>query len=240
MTTQGAKSMRYGTAVEAARHQGDAKLQGQGPVRVSTAATSVAKRAMDIVLALAAIIFAFPLLIALALLVKLTDGGPILYGHRRAGRGGKEFVCYKLRTMRTDAAQRLADLLARDPVAAAEWAQYRKLRHDPRVTPLGRLLRRSSLDELPQLLNILAGDMSVIGPRPITAEETQFYGDDSVFYSAVRPGVLGLWQVNGRNLLSYDERIDFDVQYVSQWSMWLDIKILFLAVPVVLFGKGAY
>lgn len=241
MTTQGAKSMRYGSAVEADRRQADDKLpQGQGPVGTTVGTTSAAKRFIDFVLASAVLIFALPLMALIALIIKMSDGGPVLYGHRRAGRDGKEFVCLKLRTMRVDAAERLADLLERDPLAAAEWAQFRKLRNDPRVTPIGRLLRKSSLDELPQLFNILAGDMSVIGPRPVTVEETKFYGDDSIYYSAVRPGVLGLWQVKGRNELSYEQRIDYDVEYVRDWSLWMDFKILFLAIPVVLFGKGAY
>jgi lipopolysaccharide/colanic/teichoic acid biosynthesis glycosyltransferase len=122
--------------------------------------------------------------------------------------------------------------LANDPKAAAEWAQFQKLKHDPRVTLLGRLLRKSSLDELPQLLNIVRGEMSVIGPRPVTSAEVHRYGVDYPYYVAVRPGVLGLWQVSGRNRLTYPERIALDVKYVRTWSIWADVVILFRAIPV--------
>ncbi|HOY79542.1 MAG TPA: sugar transferase, partial [Hyphomonadaceae bacterium] len=139
-----------------------------------------------------------------------------------------------------DAQERLEELLAKDPEAAAEWAQFQKLRKDPRVTAIGRFLRKSSLDELPQLLNIIRGEMSVIGPRPVTSGEIHRYGPSYPFYTAVRPGVLGLWQVKGRNKLTYPQRVAYDVQYVKTWSIWQDLKILFMAVPVVLFGLGAY
>jgi lipopolysaccharide/colanic/teichoic acid biosynthesis glycosyltransferase len=142
--------------------------------------------------------------------------------------------------MRTDASARLEQLLASDPKAAAEWAEFQKLRNDPRITVLGRLLRKSSLDELPQLLNIVRGEMSVVGPRPVTSAEIHRYGGEYAYYTAVRPGVLGLWQVSGRNKLTYPERIKLDVKYVKDWSIWLDFEILLRAIPVVLFGRGAY
>ena len=142
--------------------------------------------------------------------------------------------------MRVDAEARLAELLEKNPRAAAEWARFQKLRNDPRVTTLGRILRKSSLDELPQLLNILRGEMSVIGPRPVTAAEMARYGSDVPYYTAVRPGVLGLWQVKGRNRLTYPERVALDVQYVKTWSIWQDFKIVAMAIPVVLLGLGAY
>ena len=135
---------------------------------------------------------------------------------------------------------RLAELLEKNPRAAAEWARFQKLRNDPRVTTLGRILRKSSLDELPQLLNILRGEMSVIGPRPVTAAEMARYGADVPYYTAERPGVLGLWQVKGRNRLTYPERVALDVQYVKTWSIWQDFKIVAMAIPVVLLGLGAY
>ncbi|HVY88064.1 MAG TPA: sugar transferase [Hyphomonadaceae bacterium] len=198
------------------------------------------KRAMDLTLALPAVIFIAPLLILIYALLKIFDPGPALFSQLRVGRDGKTFLVYKFRTMRVDSQQRLDQLLASDPKAAAEWAQYQKLRNDPRVTLLGRFLRKSSLDELPQLLNIVRGEMSVIGPRPVTSGEIHRYGPDYAYYVAVRPGVLGLWQVSGRNALTYPERVALDVQYVKTWSIWADVMILVRAVPVVLFGIGAY
>lgn len=202
--------------------------------------SSRAKRVMDLAMALPVLVLVSPLLMAIYALLKIFDPGPALFTQQRIGRDGRTFLAYKFRTMRADAAERLQHLLANDPQAAAEWAEFQKLRNDPRVTLLGRFLRKSSLDELPQLLNIIRGEMSVIGPRPVTAAEMQRYGADLPFYTAVRPGVLGLWQVNGRNTLTYPQRVAYDVQYVQTWSIWQDIKIMLMAVPVVLFGRGAY
>ncbi|MBI1359052.1 MAG: sugar transferase [Alphaproteobacteria bacterium] len=195
---------------------------------------------MDVVLALTVLIFTAPLMALLALLVKLGDPGGAIFVQVRCGRNGETFNCYKFRTMRVDAAERLKHLLETDPAARAEWETYQKLRHDPRITFIGRFLRKSSLDELPQLFNILRGDMSVVGPRPITSGEIFRYGSNFRYYSAVRPGVLGLWQVNGRNSLTYDQRVAMDIEYVREWTIWSDVKILFKAVPVVLGAGGAY
>lgn len=203
--------------------------------------TSSLKRVMDLVFVLPVLIFTSPLLMLIYALIKTFDPGPALFTQLRVGRNGEQFIVYKFRTMRVDAEERLQHLLKNDPRAAAEWAQYQKLRNDPRVTVIGRLLRKSSLDELPQLLNILRGEMSVIGPRPVTVTEVQQrYGAAYPYYIAVRPGVLGLWQVKGRNSLTYPERIAFDVQYVKTWSVWQDFKIVLMAIPVVLLAKGAY
>lgn len=202
--------------------------------------SSVVKRAMDLAFVVPMFIFVSPLLITIYVLLKIFDPGPALFTQLRVGRDGRQFTVYKFRTMRVDAEARLADLLANNPRKAAEWARFQKLRCDPRVTLLGRFLRKSSLDELPQLLNILRGEMSVIGPRPVTAAEMARYGADVPFYTAVRPGVLGLWQVKGRNRLTYPERVAFDVQYVKTWSIWQDLKITAMAIPVVLLGLGAY
>ncbi|MEZ5937001.1 MAG: sugar transferase [Hyphomonadaceae bacterium] len=195
---------------------------------------------MDLAMSLTLFIFLLPLLLVVALMVKLGDGGPVFFSHARCGFGGRMFRCHKFRTMHTDAAARLEHLLATDPEARREWAETQKLRNDPRITPIGRILRKSSIDELPQLLNIIMGQMSVIGPRPITTSETHRYGVHFADYASVRPGVLGLWQVSGRNNTTYDERVALDVEYVRNWSLWLDIKILFKAIPAVLFAKGAY
>jgi len=201
---------------------------------------SALKRAMDLVMAFTVLTFLSPVLLGIYALLKIFDPGPALFSQLRVGRDGRAFTVYKFRTMRVDAQERLDHLLATDPSAAAEWAEFQKLKCDPRVTMLGRILRKSSLDELPQLLNIVRGEMSVIGPRPVTSGEVHRYGADYPYYTAVRPGVLGLWQVKGRNKLTYPERIAYDVQYVKTWSIWQDIKILFMAVPVVLLGLGAY
>ena len=201
---------------------------------------SALKRLMDLVLALPVVLFLSPLMLALALLVKLGDPGGAIFVQVRCGRNGETFKCYKFRTMRLDADARLKHLLEIDPEARAEWDKYQKLRVDPRVTYIGKFLRKSSLDELPQLFNILRGEMSVIGPRPITSGEIFRYGSNFNYYTAVRPGVLGQWQVSGRNTLTYDERVAMDVDYVRSWSLWNDAKILVKAIPVVFGGGGAY
>jgi len=202
--------------------------------------SSALKRAMDLVIAFTVLAFVAPIFLLVYALIKIFDPGPALFSHLRVGRDGRMFTVYKFRTMRVDAQERLEEVLASDPAAAAEWAEFQKLKNDPRVTLIGRILRRSSIDELPQLLNIVRGEMSVIGPRPVTSGEIHRYGAEYPFYTAVRPGVLGLWQVKGRNTLTYPERVAYDVQYVKTWSIWQDIKIMFLAVPVVLLGLGAY
>lgn len=230
--------MKNGSGVEAGRF---GAWSGNPPAgEIHQVGSSVLKRAMDLVLAFAVLACAAPLMILIYCLLKIMDPGPALFTQLRIGRDGRAFTVYKFRTMRVDAAQRLEQLLASDPKAAAEWAEFQKLKNDPRVTQLGRFLRKSSLDELPQLLNIVRGEMSVVGPRPVTSGEIHRYGADYPYYTAVRPGVLGLWQVKGRNALTYPERIAYDVQYVKTWSIWEDVKILFMAVPVVLLGLGAY
>jgi exopolysaccharide production protein ExoY len=202
--------------------------------------TSGLKRAMDVVIAAPVLVFVAPLLVMIFLLLKFSEGGPALFKQLRVGRDGQTFLVYKFRTMRVDAAARLGALLANDSTAAAEWARFQKLKNDPRVTFLGRFLRKTSLDELPQLLNILRGEMSVVGPRPVTSSEIHRYATNYPFYTAVRPGVVGLWQVSGRNRLTYDQRVALDVEYVRSWTIWSDLMILARAVPVVLFGRGAY
>jgi len=198
------------------------------------------KRLMDLIITCPLIFFLAPLMAVIWLLLKVFEPGPALFSHQRIGRGGRAFMVYKFRTMRTDASERLEQLLSADPGAAAEWATYQKLRNDPRVTRFGQFLRRSSLDELPQLLNILRGDMSVLGPRPVTLSEMRRYGAFRHYYAAVRPGLIGLWQVRGRNALTYNQRVALDVEYVKTWSLWKDLKILIEAVPLVLSCRGAY
>ena len=198
------------------------------------------KRAIDIVLALAGIILVAPLLIVCFIAIVATSPGGALFLHRRVGFNGKPFYCLKFRTMEADAPQRLRLLLDLDPVAAAEWAASCKLRHDPRITAIGSLLRKSSLDELPQLFNVLRGDMSVVGPRPVTEEELVRYSKDVNAYKACRPGITGLWQVSGRSTTAYSKRIACDTFYAQNWSMALDAKILIDTIPCLLFSDSAY
>ena len=199
-----------------------------------------ASRLADIVLASVLLAFILPLWLAVALLIKLQDGGPVIFAHRRLGRGGRTFDCLKFRSMVVNSDVRLAQLLQRDPLARAEWEADHKLRKDPRVTPLGNFLRRSSIDELPQLLNVLTGDMSLVGPRPIVAAEVARYGRWFGAYCAVRPGLSGLWQVSGRNDVSYRRRVALDRLYTSRRSLGLYLYILVKTVPAVLMREGSY
>ncbi|ACI50526.1 exopolysaccharide biosynthesis polyprenyl glycosylphosphotransferase [Gluconacetobacter diazotrophicus PA1 5] len=196
------------------------------------------KIAFDVAVASALLFLALPVFLILYGLVRM-DGGPATFGHLRVGRNGQPFRCLKFRTMVPNAEEVLADLLARDAHAAAEWAATRKLTNDPRITAIGRLLRQTSLDELPQLLNVLRLDMSLVGPRPIVTAEADHYGDDMEYYHAIRPGITGLWQVSGRSDTSYPRRVQLDNWYVRNWSLWNDVVILARTVPAVLFRNGA-
>jgi exopolysaccharide production protein ExoY len=171
--------------------------------------------------------------------VYMRGGGNPLFSHRRIGRGGVPFNCLKVRTMGPEAQGELQDLLAIDPIARKEWETSFKLHRDPRVDAFGAFLRKSSLDELPQLWNILRGDMSVVGPRPITEAEADHYGRYIAEYAAVRPGLTGAWQVSGRSDTSYAARVMLDVSYVRNWSLSEDLRIVFKTVSVVVLGKGA-
>ena len=200
------------------------------------------KRVFDVIFSLFAIFITLPLMIPIALLIKLTDRGPIFYKQRRVGYKGKEFYIYKFRSMYPDADKRLKEILEKDPKAREEWETTFKLKNDPRVTPIGRFLRKTSLDELPQFFNVLKGDMSVVGPRPVVKEELEkFYKDKAKYYLSVKPGVTGYWQVEGRsNIEDYKKRVEMDVWYVKNRSIWLDIKIILKTIWVMLTGKGAY
>jgi lipopolysaccharide/colanic/teichoic acid biosynthesis glycosyltransferase len=197
------------------------------------------KRAFDLLFGLAIAPFVLPLIGLLGLIVWLNDGAAPLFGHLRAGKGGRSFRCWKIRTMVPDAEARLREHLAADPEAAAEWARYRKLRRDPRITALGDFLRRTSLDELPQLWNVLRGEMSFVGPRPVMQDELdQYYGPSRRAYGAMRPGITGLWQVSGRNELSYEDRVALDVDYLKRLSFPLDLWIILRTVGVVVRPTG--
>ena len=198
------------------------------------------KRTLDIVSVLAGSVFVIPLVGLFALMIKLGSRGPVFYGQRRIGRGGREFMAWKFRSMVADADAQLKLYLSQHPELHEEWERDHKLKNDPRVTWFGRFLRRTSLDELPQLWNIFCGEMSLVGPRPIVSAEIPKYGERFVLYQKVRPGLSGLWQVSGRNDTTYAERVALDCYYVRNWSVWIDLVILARTVRVVVFGKGAY
>lgn len=196
-------------------------------------------RVLNVVVAALAILFLLPLLISVAVAVRVQDGGPALFRQARIGRDGIPFYCLKFRSMATDADVRLQALLAVDPVAREEWALQHKLKNDPRITGLGNFLRKSSLDELPQLFNVLFGDMNLVGPRPVVQAEAARYGRRFQEYCAVRPGITGLWQVSGRSDTTYRRRVAMDVLYSRRKSPALDARILLATVPAVLLRKGS-
>jgi Undecaprenyl-phosphate galactose phosphotransferase WbaP len=198
-----------------------------------------AKYVMDLLLTVVGGLLIIPLLLALLILVKLDSPGPAFYGHRRLGAGGKHFRCWKYRTMHTNAEQRLDEYLQGKPHLRAEWERNFKLRDDPRVTRVGRFLRKTSLDELPQLWNVLRGQMSLVGPRPIVDAEVSRYATEYELYQRIRPGISGLWQVSGRSDTNYAERVKLDAYYVHNWSVWLDLVILVRTVRSVVLGRGA-
>ncbi|MBE6441919.1 MAG: undecaprenyl-phosphate galactose phosphotransferase WbaP [Desulfovibrio desulfuricans] len=198
------------------------------------------KRATDILLCAVGAAVLLPLGLLLALAIRLDSPGPVFYRQRRIGRDGREVRIFKFRTMVADADAVLRRLLADDPALREEWARDQKLRHDPRITRVGRFLRKVSLDELPQLINVVTGDMSLVGPRPIVASEIPKYGPVYEEYCMVRPGITGLWQISGRNNTTYGERVAYDHYYINNWSVWMDLWILAKTVPVVITGYGAY
>lgn len=209
------------------------------PARVDFSLERALKRVCDVLGSLFLAILFFPLIVAVLVVAALAGESP-LFRHRRVGRDGVEFDCLKFRTMVPDAETMLVDVLASDPARRAEWEQDHKLTDDPRVTKLGRFLRSTSLDELPQLWNVMKGDMSLVGPRPVTREELLRYGRNTVVYMMVRPGVTGLWQVSGRNNVEYRKRVAMDVCYVRKQSFVLDLWILLKTVVVVVTRHGAY
>ena len=198
----------------------------------------VVKTLFDQAVSLVLLIVLAPLLLTLAVLIRL-DGGPALFGHSRVGENGKQFRCWKFRSMVQNSDALLAELLTNDPSVRAEWVATHKLRNDPRVTRIGSFLRKTSFDELPQLLNVLRGEMSLVGPRPIVDAEVFRYGDDISFYYRARPGMTGLWQVSGRSNTSYEARVKLDVTYVREWSLRRDLVILARTIPAVLAKHGA-
>lgn len=222
-------------ATQRGRFMGVSNNLGKSPSQFDM----MAVRILDIGVASCALIFLAPLLLVVAGLVYIVDPGPIFFAHRRLGRNGRSFPCLKFRTMVVDAEQRLKQLLLTSEEAREEWARDFKLRRDPRITPIGNFLRKSSIDELPQLINVLRGEMSIVGPRPIVEGEIERYGRYYAHYSAVKPGLTGLWQVSGRNNVTYRRRVALDVSYARNKCLGLDLRILAMTVPAVLLAKGS-
>jgi Undecaprenyl-phosphate galactose phosphotransferase WbaP len=198
------------------------------------------KRLMDLSIVIIGGIIILPFLLFIALLVKLSSPGSVLYGHRRLGKGGQYFTAYKFRSMVNNSQEVLQKLLDHSPELREEWESNHKLKNDPRITSIGKFLRRTSFDEFPQLINILNGEMSLVGPRPVVDEEKTKYGRNFDYIFSVKPGLTGLWQVSGRSDTDYAERVAFDTYYLQSWSVWLDLWVLLKTIGVVLRGKGAY
>jgi len=203
-------------------------------------ANAFVKRAFDISTSLIGLVVFGPLMLFIALLILVTDGRPVLFAHQRIGRDGRPFNCLKFRTMARDSKRILELHLEKDPVARREWATLHKLQADPRITSIGAFLRKTSLDELPQLINVLRGDMSIVGPRPVVLAETTRYGRYLSYYCNTRPGLTGLWQVSGRNLTTYNRRVALDIYYCRNQNIYFDLLIVVRTVPVILSGHGAY
>ncbi len=199
-----------------------------------------AKRSLDLSVALAALVMLLPLFIGVALLLRASGQGPVLFCHKRIGRNGQRFGCYKFRTMALDGEAVLNRHLATSEAAAREWRETKKLKSDPRVTPIGAILRKTSVDELPQLINVLRGEMSLVGPRPIVEDEVGRYGAHISAYLRARPGLTGAWQISGRNDVSYEERVRLDADYVQNWSFGRDLVIIVRTIPAVLRAQGSY
>ena len=197
-----------------------------------------AKEAIDFAGAICALVLFAPLMAVIAGVLALQNG-PVIFAHERVGLSGRRFRCLKFRTMAPDAEERLQAFLASNLAAREEWERDHKLTNDPRITPFGKFLRETSLDELPQIFNVLNGEMSLVGPRPVTESELPKYGDDVAYYLKCKPGVTGMWQVHGRNNVSYEARVALDSQYARNQSLWLDIQILFKTFGVVISKTGA-
>ena len=200
----------------------------------------ISKRSFDILVALAALVVLSPIFVLIMALVKYSDGGSVFYGHRRIGYNGSTFRCLKFRTMAENGDALLQQYLEQNPEALKEWRATRKLQDDPRVTVVGTVLRKLSLDELPQLINILKGEMSIVGPRPVVEDELELYEASAVYYLRSRPGLTGLWQVSGRNDVSYAARVAFDTHYVRNWSLASDLVIVARTIPAVCLSRGSY
>lgn len=198
------------------------------------------KRLIDLAMIIIFFPILMPVMLLISLLVKITSPGPVFFGHKRVGKNGREIKCWKFRSMYKNSQEMLEKILAEDPVRRTEWEKDRKFTDDPRVTKFGAFLRKTSLDELPQIFNIFCGSMTLVGPRPVTREEIEKYSENKDYILSVTPGLSGMWQISGRSDTGYEERINLDIYYIQNWSIWLDIWILIKTVWVVLKGKGAY
>ena len=240
----GGSPVMWGGRSEAAGGRGQVTMPEltclTAPARLDRPALRVEHDLVQKVIALAILIFFLPLMIAVAVAVRLQDGGPAMFRHRRVGQRGVAFSCLKFRSMRVDAEARLEQHLSSNPEARREWERDHKLRYDPRVTALGHFLRKSSLDELPQLLNVLRGEMNLVGPRPIVEGEIAKYGWRYRHYIAVKPGLTGLWQVSGRNDVDYRTRVAMDSLYSLRRCSKLDLWILANTIPAVVLRRGSY
>lgn len=200
-----------------------------------------AKRIFDILFSLGAILFFLPLGLIIALLIKGTSPGHIFYSCKRVGKDGQPIYCWKFRTMCQDADKKLQEILHQNPELKQEWDTYYKLKDDPRVSGIGKILRKASLDELPQFWNVLVGDLSVVGPRPVTEEEIQkYFGEKASKILSVRPGLTGIWQISGRSLLTFEERIRLEESYIEMQSLIFDLKIIFKTIPMIFISRGAF
>jgi undecaprenyl-phosphate galactose phosphotransferase len=224
-------------------HVGSLKLAVHNPAVAHSIISKFLKRSIDLLISLSVVIGFAPVFAILIILVSL-DGGPAFYAQRRVGRGGRIFRCWKFRTMVVDAEQKLQQLLANDEKARQEYMTFWKLKDDPRITTVGRFLRRYSLDELPQIVNVIKGDMSIVGPRPRSIQEMQFFETNipqsNEAYKMVRPGLTCLWQINGRNRLNLETKGWLDAYYAINWSIIGDVAIIVATFPVVIRGKGAF
>jgi len=199
------------------------------------------KRIFDVLFSLGAMIFFIPIGLLASLFIKITSPGPIFYKSKRVGKDGQPIYCWKFRTMHQDADKKLLKLLKENPKLKQEWDTYFKLKEDPRVSAIGKILRKTSLDELPQFFNVLKGDLSVVGPRPVTEEEIQkYFGSKASKILSVRPGLTGIWQTSGRSLLTFEERIQLEESYVDRQSLTLDLRIICKTIPAMFFTKGAF
>jgi len=230
---------RRRTAGKAGESQREHAITDPRLIAAAARANGFGKRLFDFTAALGGLIVLAPILLTVALIVHLGDRGPALYGHKRVGRHGRPFKCLKFRSMVRDGDAVLAKHLAENPDAAIEWRDTQKLVNDPRVTPIGKFIRKTSIDELPQLWNVLVGEMSLIGPRPVTRGELDRYGKARRYYLLVRPGITGLWQVSGRSTTTYERRVELDRNYLENWSYERDAMILLKTLPAVLKSEGA-
>ncbi|WP_265499700.1 sugar transferase [Paracoccus beibuensis] len=230
----------YATKIKTPAQQGKAAGTARVIGRRARPIGGPTKRAIDIVLVLTALPLLGLLMLGLAVLIKRADNGPLLYGHRRVGFKGREFKCWKFRTMVVDGDAVLERHFEKNPGDRIIWNVQRKLTNDPRITPIGAVLRKLSLDELPQLLNVLNGEMSLVGPRPVVEDELAYYGTTARYYLSARPGLTGLWQVSGRSNTTYAERVRLDRRYVSRWAHWRDLQILIKTVPALISSRGAH